>query len=102
MRINLSKDQVPKISPSKLTLPGQQMQRNEEFDFCLAVLRRSLTPQGLIIPVVPHYQTVPWIAMAGRQIFTELETVFSDHYFMASSELNLLNTILLEDEAENK
>jgi hypothetical protein len=26
----------------------------------------------------------------------------SDRYFMASSELNLLNTILLEDEADNK
>ncbi|WP_263983697.1 hypothetical protein [Nostoc flagelliforme] len=40
--------------------------------------------------------------MAGRRIFTQLETVFSDRYFMASSELNLLNTILLEDEADNK
>ncbi|WP_445627212.1 helicase [Nostoc sp. DSM 114167] len=67
-----------------------------------SALGRSLTPQGLIIPVVPHYRTFPWVAVAGRRIFTQLETVFSDRYFMASSELNLLNTILLEDEAENK
>ncbi|MHC5937349.1 helicase-related protein [Nostoc sp.] len=65
-------------------------------------LGRSLTPQGLTIPVVAHYRTFPWVAVAGRRIFTQLETVFSDRYFMASSELNLLNTILLEDEAENK
>ncbi|ACC84592.1 helicase-related protein [Nostoc punctiforme] len=67
-----------------------------------SALGRSLTPQGLIIPVVPHYRTFPWVAVAGRRIFTQLETVFSDRYFMASSELNLLNTILLEDEADNK
>ncbi|MEJ6484532.1 helicase-related protein [Nostoc punctiforme UO1] len=67
-----------------------------------SALGRSLTPQGLIIPVVPHYRTFPWVAVAGRRIFTQLETVFSDRYFMASNELNLLNTILLEDEVENK
>jgi hypothetical protein len=67
-----------------------------------SALGRSLTPQGLIVPVVPHYRTFPWVAVAGRRIFTQLETVFSDRYFMASSELNLLNTILLEDEADNK
>ncbi|MBD2500693.1 helicase C-terminal domain-containing protein [Anabaena azotica] len=61
-------------------------------------LGRSLTPQGLIIPVIPYYRTFPWVAVAGRRIFTQLETVFSDRYFMASNELNLLNTILLEDE----
>ncbi|MEH2241149.1 hypothetical protein [Nostoc sp.] len=39
------------------------------------------------------------IATDGRHCArtTSLETVFSDRYFMASSELNLLNTILLED-----
>ncbi|MEH2353947.1 helicase-related protein [Nostoc sp.] len=67
-----------------------------------SALGRSLTPQGLIIPVVAYYRTFPWVAVAGRRIFTQLETVFSDRYFMASSELNLLNTILLEDEADNK
>lgn len=63
-------------------------------------LGRSLTPYGLIIPVVPQYREFPWVAVAGRRVFTQLETVFSDRYFMASNELNLLNTILLEDEPE--
>ncbi|MBW4615944.1 MAG: hypothetical protein KME21_22210 [Desmonostoc vinosum HA7617-LM4] len=66
-----------------------------------SALGRSLTPQGLVIPVIPYYRTFPWVAVAGRRIFTQLETVFSDRYFMASNELNLLNTILLEDEADN-
>ncbi|MDJ0621009.1 MAG: helicase-related protein [Calothrix sp. MO_192.B10] len=61
-------------------------------------LGRSLTPQGLIMPVIPQYETFPWVAVAGRRIFSQLETIFSDRYFLASSELNLLNTILLVDE----
>ncbi|MEH2066943.1 MAG: hypothetical protein V7K47_02015 [Nostoc sp.] len=56
----------------------------------------------MIICVVTQYRTFPWGTVAGRQIFTQLETVFSNRYFMASSELNLLNTILLEDEVDNK
>ncbi|BAZ51033.1 helicase domain-containing protein [Nostoc sp. NIES-4103] len=67
-----------------------------------SALGRSLTPQGLILPVVAQYREFPWVAVVGRRIFTQLETVFSDRYFMASNELNLLNTILLEDEVENK
>ena len=61
-------------------------------------LGRSLTSQGLVMPVVPHqYQAFPWVAVAGRRVTAQLETLFDDRYFMASSELNLLNTILLED-----
>jgi hypothetical protein len=63
-------------------------------------LGRCLTPQGLVMPVVAQYQSFPWVAVAGRRVFGQLETIFDDHYFMASSELNLLNTILLEDEAD--
>jgi hypothetical protein len=61
-------------------------------------LGRSLTSQGLVMPVVPQYKNFPWAAVAGRRIFNQLETIFSDRYFLASSELNLLNTILLVDE----
>ncbi len=61
-------------------------------------LGRSLTTQRLVMPVVPQYETFPWAAVAGRKIFSQLETIFSDRYFLASSELNLLNTILLVDE----
>ncbi|MBW4429501.1 MAG: helicase [Nostoc desertorum CM1-VF14] len=60
-------------------------------------LGRSLTPKGLVMPVVPQYETFPWAAVAGRRVFSQLETLFSDRYFLASSELNLLNSILLVD-----
>ncbi|MFB2935569.1 helicase-related protein [Aerosakkonemataceae cyanobacterium BLCC-F154] len=63
-------------------------------------LGRSLTPQGLVMPVVAQYQSFPWVAAIGRRVFAQLETTFDDRYFMASSELNLLNTMLFEDEAE--
>lgn len=61
-------------------------------------LGRSLTPQGVVMPVIAQYQAFPWAAVAGRRMTAQLETIFDDRYFMASSELNLLNTILLEDE----
>ncbi|MBP0012333.1 MAG: helicase [Roseofilum sp. SBFL] len=61
-------------------------------------LGRSLTPQGLVIPVIAKYQEFPWVAVAGEKVFEPLEMVFSDRYFMASSELNLLNILLLEDD----
>ncbi|MEQ8467884.1 helicase-related protein [Coleofasciculus sp. E1-EBD-02] len=64
-------------------------------------LGRSLTPQGLVMPVIAQYRSFPWVAVAGQRVFAQLETVFDDRYFMASSELNLLNTILLEDETNN-
>ena len=70
----------------------------EEPETWRSALGRALTPQGLVMPVVPQYQAFPWAAVAGHRIFAQLETIFSDRYFMASNELNLLNTILLEDE----
>lgn len=70
----------------------------EEPETWRSALGRALTPQGLVMPVIPQYQEFPWAAVAGHRIFAQLETIFSDRYFMASSQLNLLNTILLEDE----
>lgn len=52
------------------------------------------------MPVIAQYESFPWVAVTGRRLFAQLETTFDDRYFMASNELNLLNTILLEDEAE--
>ena len=60
-------------------------------------LGRTLTPQGSVIPVIPKYRDFPWAAVAGRHSVSSLELAFNNRYFMASSELNLLNTILLED-----
>ncbi|NES93994.1 MAG: hypothetical protein F6K32_01955 [Desertifilum sp. SIO1I2] len=50
------------------------------------------------MPVIPQYRSFPWVAVAGKRILEQLEIIFSDRYFMASSELNLLNVLLLEDE----
>lgn len=60
-------------------------------------LGRTLTPQGSVIPIIAKYQDFPWAAVAGRPSMSSLELAFNNCYFMASSELNLLNTILLED-----
>lgn len=62
-----------------------------------SALGRTLTPQGLVMPVLAQYQSFPWAAVVSRRLLQELESVFSDRYFMVSNELNLLNTILLED-----
>ncbi len=75
-------------------------QRLEEPEIWQKSLGRTLISQGLVMPVVPKYQTFPWVAVAGQRVFNQLENTFSNRYFMASSELNLLNTILLEDEIE--
>jgi hypothetical protein len=63
-------------------------------------LGTALTSQGLVMPVLPIYQEFPWAAVVGQRTISQLETVFDKRYFMASSELNLLNTILLEDSDE--
>ncbi|KKD39659.1 helicase C-terminal domain-containing protein [Limnoraphis robusta] len=60
-------------------------------------LGRTLTPQGSVIPIIAKYQDFPWAAVASRHSISSLELAFNNRYFMASSELNLLNTILLED-----
>jgi hypothetical protein len=59
-------------------------------------LGRALTPQGTVMPVVPRYRDFPWAAAVGQRVLSQLELVFDNRYFMASSELNLLNTLLLE------
>ncbi|WP_413162682.1 helicase C-terminal domain-containing protein [Capilliphycus salinus ALCB114379] len=64
-------------------------------------LGRTLTPQGSVIPIIAKYQDFPWAAVASRHSISSLELAFNNRYFMASSELNLLNTILLEDPEES-
>ncbi len=50
---------------------------------------------GAVIPPVPAYKSFPWAACVGRVSPLKLDMVFDDRYFMASNELNLLNTLLL-------
>jgi hypothetical protein len=45
-------------------------------------------------PVLPYFEGRPFVAVTAYGDPTGLERAFDDRYFMASSELNLLNTIL--------
>lgn len=71
--------------------------RLEEPEIWLEGLTRSATatvsPSG-ISPVLPYYKAHPYVALLARGDATGLERVFDDRYFMASTELNLLNTLL--------
>ena len=49
------------------------------------------------MPVVSVYQEFPWAAVVGQRAINQLKTVFDNRYFMASSELDLPNTLLLEE-----
>ena len=48
-----------------------------------------------VAPAIAKYESFPWAASVGKTDPLALEQVFDDRYFMASSELNLLNTLLL-------
>ncbi|MGK7927063.1 MAG: hypothetical protein AB4290_17770 [Spirulina sp.] len=63
-------------------------------------LARSLIARGTALPAIPRYKRFPWAAVAGRPVLSQIDTVFDNRYFMISNELNLLNTILLEDVEE--
>src|SRR5207244_3356336 len=58
-------------------------------------LGRALQTTGAIVPVIPRYEDYPYAASLGAPDPTRLHLVFDDRYFMASTELNLLNTLLL-------
>ena len=45
-------------------------------------------------PVVPRYNHLPFVSFQASGDPTGLERAFDGRYFMASTELNLLNTIL--------
>ena len=52
-----------------------------------------------ISPVLPYYAAHPYIALIARGDPTGLARTFDDRYFMASTELNLLNTLLFVDDS---
>lgn len=58
-------------------------------------LGRSLNAGSAVIPPLPKYDSFPWAAAIGQISPLRLDLVFDDRYFMASNELNLLNTLLL-------
>jgi hypothetical protein len=77
---------------------GNRKQLLEEPGTWQDSLARALTPQALVMPVVSVYQECPWAAVVDQRAISHPETVFDNRYFMASSKLNSLNTLLLEEE----
>lgn len=61
-------------------------------------LARALQSTADVLPVVPRYEEFPYAVALGVEDPARLRYVFDDRYFMASTELNLLNTLLLADE----
>jgi len=57
-------------------------------------------PGGAEMPAIPRYEGTPWAAGIGQVNPLRLDLVFDDRYFMASNELNLLNTLLLSENPE--
>jgi hypothetical protein len=60
-------------------------------------LGRCLSAQREVMPVIPLYDGIPYAAVAGVQDPARFEQIFDDRYIAASNELNLLNSILLEE-----
>lgn len=58
-------------------------------------LGRTLNAGSAVMPPLPKYESFPWAASVGEVSPLKLDLVFDDRYFMASNELNLLNTLLL-------
>lgn len=58
-------------------------------------LGQSLLASSAVMPPIAKYQEFPWAASVGEANPLRLDIAFDDRYFMASNELNLLNTLLL-------
>jgi hypothetical protein len=70
--------------------------RCEEPDAWRDALGAAMGAPSAVIPPVAKFEAFPWAAAAGCVDPLRLEQVFDDRYFMASNELNLLNTLMLE------
>ncbi|MDD2610976.1 MAG: hypothetical protein PHX60_15085 [Giesbergeria sp.] len=63
-------------------------------------LGQTLNAGSGLMPPLAQYESFPWVATVGDVSPLKLNLVFDDRYFMASNELNLLNTLLLAKEQE--
>mgnify|MGYP000453742054 FL=1 len=66
-------------------------------DLWLEVLGKSLNAGSATMPPIARFRSFPWCASVGAVEPLNLALVFDDRYFMASNELNLLNTLLLSE-----
>lgn len=70
----------------------------EDAELWLDALGGCVSAQGGVMPAIAAYERFPWAAGVGKHAPLGLDQVFDDRYFMASSELNLLNTLLLNEQ----
>lgn len=63
-------------------------------------LGRILSASAAVIPAIPRYEGMPWVAGVGQVNPLKFDVVFDDRYFMASNELNLLSPLLLSENDE--
>jgi hypothetical protein len=63
--------------------------------FCPVLRAAALQTASNVVPVLPHYEDYPFAVSIGTSDPMRLYQVFDDRYLMASTELNLLNTLLL-------
>lgn len=63
-------------------------------------LGRTLSASAAVMPAIPRYEGLPWVAGVGQVNPLKFDVVFDDRYFMASNELNLLNTLLLSNSGD--
>ena len=61
-------------------------------------LGRALSASNAVMPAIPRYDGMPWVAGVGQTNPLKFDVVFDDRYFMASNELNLLNALLLVED----
>ena len=91
---------MPAAYPQFVTRAGEHDDRVkpiEEPSLWREGLGRALSSNAAVMPAIPRYDGFPWVAAVGQTHPLKLDLVFDDRYFMASSELNLLNTLLLAD-----
>lgn len=69
----------------------------DDSDLWLEALGKSLNAGSATMPPIARYRSFPWCASVGAVEPLNLALVFDDRYFMASNELNLLNTLLLSE-----
>lgn len=69
----------------------------DDAELWLGALAKSLNAGSATMPPIARYRSFPWCASVGSVEPLNLAQVFDDRYFMASNELNLLNTLLLSE-----
>lgn len=80
----------------------EQLRSLAEPELWREALGRTLSASAAVMPAIPRYEGMPWVAGVGQVNPLKFDVVFDDRYFMASNELNLLNTLLLSVSEEER